>query len=497
MLFFAFLLFIVRLIIAQTSDFSGRSTLQLIALLAFIYFLFLLEGLQHCAIQITDADHDGINDVLAKSVGGRKRRSTDSMIDTFRSKSKFELFLTGRNMCSMISIVMIAFILDHMPFSEPSEANVFYSFVDTNSHWPHIHTIFSPLLHNFITLFVLSTLLPCWIAQLLPQILAGKHSVEFMQMPAARLATGIAISVARLETGRPSEFLHAGVRRFFGKFTEPERFAVGKAAMFDRQAESLGMSVEERTIAIEAHADRLAVYDRCTLAYRGAGVSTIRHSLQLVPPPKGNVTLDDWGFEFPDWITTYDQPTARLLAITTSQGLEQINANNRAPEGDISPDLVLSPLSHYLVVSFEANIENEIPRDPDKPESVSVRANFVQSPLEIDPDPDSEAFYITISKPTRSLTVEIKTFDKIFVKRPTVSFVFIDEPSGLGFDDTQARDVAPENVQPHKGDGGGWIIKIDFPPLNSQFKIVLNAYRRAASPSDSKPLPNATDPDSP
>ena len=400
-LFFAFLLFIVRLIIAQTSDFSGRSTLQLIALLAFIYFLFLLEGLQHCAIQITDADHDGINDVLAKSVGGRKRRSTDLMIDTFRSKSKFELFLTGRNMCSMISIVMIAFILDHMPFSEPSEANVFYSFVDTNSHWPHIHTIFSPLLHNFITLFVLSTLLPCWIAQLLPQILAGKHSVEFMQMPAARLATGIAISVARLETGRPSEFLHAGVRRFLvnlpsrndSLWARPQCLTDKRNCWECRSKSALLRSRPTQTDWPSTIDARLRIVERVYLRFA-------IHCNSY--PTKGNVTLDDWGFEFPDWITTYDQPTARLLAITTSQGLEQINANNRAPEGDISPDLVLSPLSHYLVVSFEANIENEIPRDPDKPESVSVRANFAQSPLEIDPDPDLEAFYITISKPTRS-----------------------------------------------------------------------------------------------
>lgn len=305
----AIFIFLIRIIIAQTSDLSGESTVEILVLVSCIYLLFLLEGLQHCAIQINDADTDGISDVVSRNVGRRKLRRTDFMVTRFRSDLYFEQFLTGRNMCSMILIVMIAFILDKMPFAGPDK-NMFYSFIDSHSYWPTAHIAIDPVLHSFVIVFLLSTLLPCWIAQLLPQLLAGKHSVEFIQMPGARVATWIAISVAQLETGRPSEFLHAGVRRIFGAFTEPEIFPPGQAAMFERQAASFGMSVEERSIKIEAHTDKLTIEDRSSLAYRGEGVSTIRHSLRIAPPSDGTVTLDDWDFEFPSWIATHDRPQA-------------------------------------------------------------------------------------------------------------------------------------------------------------------------------------------
>ena len=87
-------------------------------------------------------------------------------------------------MCSMIAIVMIAYILDKMPFSQN---NIFYSFIDQYRAGEDV--IIDPWLHSFIVIFVLSTLLPCWLAQLFPQLLADKRSIEFIQMPGAGFAT--------------------------------------------------------------------------------------------------------------------------------------------------------------------------------------------------------------------------------------------------------------------------------------------------------------------
>ena len=254
------------------------------------------------------------------------------------------------------------------------------------------------------------------------------------------------------------------MKKVGGGFALPERFGVGKSVVFERLAELFGMHIEERTIHIEIKKEELIVSDESAISYHGRATSNIRHSVRLPNPSHGRVKFLSSGLQFPHGIT-HDEPQTKILILSTEQALE-----GDGPTTD-------ADLLEELVVSFEANLQHPIPREGENAETVTITAKLRQAALELDSDTE-EAFYLSVSRPTKVISISIETVDGIFITTPTVNFDFIDEASGLGFEEEKANHAAVE-PKVTVSDSGGWEISIPYPPLHSRFRILLDAHLAA------------------
>ena len=247
----------IKLYSALHSDLYAA--LSLFALVVLFYTLFLLEGLQIAGLQLKEHCEEAILRFLASNQMNNDAR-------TLRSaelyKHGFHSFLAGRQILVIMSVVSIASIINSLKLQPGMFALV---------GWSELVTV----LNSPVTNFLLSTLLPAWISQLLPQFIADNRSIGFVSLPGAEWITRLAIQLDRIHASRPAFDLLEWARRS-STFSMREKIHVGRQRFFESLSSYIGISRDK--VLVVVCGDK--VTERSIYHIRKEKLVTLRHKIR-------------------------------------------------------------------------------------------------------------------------------------------------------------------------------------------------------------------------
>lgn len=179
----------------------GSNDLELALLISLLplltYALFLLEGVQVAAIQLK-------SDPLDQDDFERYRdqhKLSPHAIEKLKTQQRdlvghFFKFIIGRQLCVIATVVGQAIIINRIQWNIPADAPVRAELAQWGS-----------FINGDLTTFVVATIIPYWIAQLLSQFLADERPLTFLRLPACFAAVKLTLIVSTLGVGRPAMVL--------------------------------------------------------------------------------------------------------------------------------------------------------------------------------------------------------------------------------------------------------------------------------------------------
>lgn len=233
--------------------------LAAMVLIALFYCLFLLEGLQMAGMQLKDHCDEAILRFIETSHVGNDERSL-RIAELY--KKGFHSFLSGRQILVIMSVVSIASIISFLKLQP--------ELLDIAISMRLAEVVNSPLIN-----FLLSTLLPAWISQLLPQFIADNRSIAFVSLPGAEWITRLAIRLDRIQASRPAFDLLEWARKS-STFGMKEKIHVGRQRFFESLSSYIGISRDKVLIVICG--DR--VTERSSYRIRKEKLVTLRHKIR-------------------------------------------------------------------------------------------------------------------------------------------------------------------------------------------------------------------------
>lgn len=454
----------LRVVLAFTSGGGPWSVLHVLMIFLLLYNLFMLEGLQVSAIQIKTSDKDGILDFIEHNVPDRRKKVILNISSKFISS--FNDFVVGRQIFTMITVVSMATFFASLPASPSSPVIEFLDGIRAG-----LGTSIFDFSTNTYVVFLISTLFPCWMAQLLPQFMADNRGVEFAQLFGAKAVVLTSLQIAKIGAGRPG-FTALELIQRLNHFTGEERIAPGDLALHDRLVSYFGVSIIERSIVIQAAETETRIKDTSHLAYSGGSHSNVRHMVRLRAEDSSDVKVTGWTYDFPDDIR-HDEPKTKSILVSVDQLVEgQVSAEG----ADTAPDdelIQLAPLEYETILAFEAALEVALPRSDVVTDDVTVSVEYTGRAPMLD-ELEVDTHFVDVSKPTKRLSVEIITSGDLFCRKPEVSFQFSDEMMVLG----NGAPLRRSDFKIGKNERG-WSVVADYPPLGSRMKVEFDA-RKAA-----------------
>jgi hypothetical protein len=444
-----------RIYFAFTNGVSSTNiTIIQVVIIGFLtYVLFVLEGLIVSAIQIKRLDQEAIDrhiDAEYKESANKLR----SIISTL--KNHFDDFIVGRQLLVIITVVALAFTIDGLAFDQK---HALFAWLDL--HRAGSGTVAFEIFKFWGTTFLISTLLPCWIAQLLPQFLAEERGVEFVKRPLAKTLTWLSLRISKLGAGAPSHGFFWLIRRLTGRFSSEEKIGVGSAQVFDAQSSYLGFGIRERLIIIEAGQDETTIDDSSIYEFISGNTSHLRHFVKIYLAPEENGDLQAGGafttkFAFPNEVLG-SKPTTRVVQVVTSE-LTRTDAAVRQEK-----------LTQSVVVSSQTTVNQALPRKGLR-DNVTMSLAYKWPPLKTAGE-STDDFVFDVTRPTRQIRFEIKPAPGTFITEPTLRFILADElPFRQGSRSLSGVVVDPEQL------ATGWRLTARFPPSGSCAILQINAH---------------------
>jgi hypothetical protein len=439
---------------------AGNVTIiRLIGILGLLYILFVLEGLIVSAIQIRRLDEDSLERYILSQYSESRKKMT-AMVRIFRGS--FPAFIVGRQLCLMIAVVSLAFTIDGLSVNEEAQL-----FKWMELQHPGSSGFMLAFLQYWGTTFLMSTLLPCWIGQLLPQFLAEERGVEFLKFPLARTLTAISLAISSIGAGAPSRAFFDFIRWATGRFTSEEKIGVGSAQVFEAQASYLGFVILERLIRLEAAGTGVTVTDRSKYEFVSGSISDFRHFLKV------NMPIDD-----PTEMQAIDKFKSRFIfphgvigSETSVAAVKIVTAKVEAIEGPGRPQ----DLFQSIVLSINATSDLPLPRQGQR-DYVSVETTYKLPELSSDRMND---FVFEIARPTREIHFEVSRTEDVFISPPKLDFILSDE---LPFR-TGSRSLPELKYEQESMPAGlGWRLKARFPPPGSCALLHVRSFDRSAAP---------------
>ena len=235
------------------------STITLVALVGLFYFLFLLEGLQIAGLQLKEHCEEAILRFLETSQLGNDQRV---LRIAKLYKDGFHSFLSGRQIMVIMSVVSIASIFTAIKL-KPEMLSISGS------------AEIVAIANSPVTNFLLSTLLPAWVSQLLPQFIADNRSIGFVTLPGAEWITRLAIRLDKMQASRPAFDLLDWTRRS-STFSLKEKIHVGRKRFFESLSSYIGISRDKVTVVVCGD----TVTERSTYHVRKEKLVTLRHKIR-------------------------------------------------------------------------------------------------------------------------------------------------------------------------------------------------------------------------
>lgn len=313
------------------------------------------------------------------------------------------------------------------------------------------------LVRSIIISFILATLFPCWLAQMLPEMLATRRSIKFIQLPLSFLFTTVAVKIAHAGAGLPGIVLFNRLSGMFG-FTQIDNIGVGDAALFDRASTSFGLSVSERIIHMRISKATLVVEDTAHIDFSGTAKTSVDHVVRIALPHSQSVDLKDAKATTPTDIVHTAWKTRSL----------RLDVRNNEDQSVVESD--------EIFLSLDTTIDTPIPRDGYNKETIVVSFFYEADPLSLDDNVDD--FYFDISKPTKLLKVLIECDEDLFVVSPQVLIQPQDELVLLGERRLRELEKSRRKISREKT---VTTITVPYPPLASRFLVLLDA--RVSAPA--------------
>jgi hypothetical protein len=487
----------------------------IIFLAALLLIMFMLEGIQLSVAQLRSTDDGGLKRFF-RNKGIDLPDAFVAFIDY--SRANFTKLLEGQQIITIIIVVVISKILDSLEVGR--DHYLFTAF--NNTIYGLGDATYLVLSNQTACDILLAAMLPCWISQLFPQLLAERGSIEFMRTGwLARMVLYLGVLASKIEAGYPSRFLH-WLTRMSGRFTEEDKIPASEEAVFDTLAANFGFQVDAKEIAVCVHHTAARVSERNVYRFATAAqIATFRHSMLLNNHGGLSATNFQWVLDLPEGIDEPeivtkpmtikiygtmdgdepgdigDEPNAPETTTRPAEGpqepLELAGAQNEPraqpdvgakaaenAEGVVPDELPLQRTGHeegngialdestYLYA--EADLSRTVPRPDLKSETIAITANYrVQRAGPV------EELLFEVPVPTKFMAINISNAPNVpaaHCVEPTVTFEVTDPAAGLvtvdyEVDDTQLRVLGDATA--------GWRVEIYYPPLRSRARLRLAA----------------------
>ncbi len=454
-------------------------------LIALLYFVFLLEGLQTAATQLLAADADSLHRFVdeSRALKDTERRRIKKLVGKLRDEET--AFKSGRELLAITAIVCIALLFQSLPF-DPTGASVAALLGslagDARAQWEQpvalaiadmlLGSVFVLVLGHVATAIVVSALLPFWVSQLLPQVLAERRGIGFTLLWLAPHLARASIRLGRLRIGEPSVKLSTVIAKAL-ELDEEERIVVGSTQLLERLESYFGLVVTKRTIDIDASG--CVVTETWTIRFSARR----REVRQLIRIPVTHVRLRRWEARLPDGVQagrlikmmliTYEE--LQRTSVESSDTMRHDAGDD--PAGDAQPNgkgnhLARRQVGEELVFLLEAPLQESLPRKGRISEEVDLELTYEMPALDCDLD-DAETFSFDIAKPTELIEISLRARGGQFIREPAIRFVQADEMNILSRPD-EVLSVQP-SVDP---DGSGYKVRVEHPPFGSRMLLSLD-----------------------
>jgi len=444
-----------RFYLASIANYSDANLvlIKFIVIAGLIYILFLLEGLLRASVQIADADEKSLIEYV-KEYQTSKTKVLLQIIT--RLRASHAAFVTGRQVLATLVVVLVALTFNSLRINPQ---NKIFAALDAWS--AGTGQTAASILDNFVTIFLMSTLLPCWIGQLLPQLLSDQRAVEFAQYPFAKSAVWASLALARLGAGLPGSWFYQLYVWKTGRFTDEEKIPVGDAKIFEATASYFGVAVSERKIRMEITEGGVRVSDATTYEFFGGQTSEVCHLVKVLMQDGGferDAVLKNWDMDWPEGARCF-RTNERNMYLILNEAKDRSTAESTLE----------------VVMAIQADLVQGLPLRGRSKDAATITAIYTTAALRTDEHIDTCIF--DISRPTRRVTIDIVVSEGLILAEPKVSFVLIDEAQILGLKRPLPRTQA---IQPQMTERG-YLINADFPPHGARLLLELDAGRQELS----------------
>ncbi len=455
-LFYFSLIFVaIRLVLG--GDGSASALGLKITFAALLYCLFLLEGLLVVGTQLKSSDHDAIITWLNSGVAPSQTAKSTQLFRIFHDQ--FEEFVAGRQILVMAIIVGMTICVEHLHilhYSLPWADSILSAATKNIPDNKFIHILLNSTTYSYLASFILITLVPCWISQLLPQFLADGRSFEFINVfPLTGTAVRLSMFVSHIGAGLPGSHALLVVQRAMRKFVGNEAFGVGDRSLFDKLTASIGYNISQRTIRIQLTPTGFRVTDKSVYCFISGQHLSLVHAIRT---PSAGVELGEWQLEVSPTVRC-GKPIARALKNTVTQD---------------APGKIGELLYENQIISSELKFQMPIPHAPGEQDLVTLTAEYtIQYPDIL----GEHEFIIDIPKLTKSIDIIIECdaplagASELLICKPKAQFYTI---NGSLLPDID-HSIRPDTLLIQaKDDGRGWLLKREYLPFNSLLEIKLD-----------------------
>ena len=434
------------------------------ALLALLYLLFLVEGMHGVAAQLEAAGLDSARRFIAQdtSFNGDARARALRICESLESRRA--RFVSGREFVAITAVVSIALIFQALPFDGDALVRALPYALNQRLL---LGEVVARAMTSVATAILVATLLPFWISQLLPQLLAEQRAVAFLRLVPVETVVRLCIRIGRLQIGAPSSWLEAFIARrswFGGKRALP----VGGARVLHALAHYFGIYVTQRKIEIDA--SDCIVKDTSTLRFTGP----CDEIQQMVRVSSSEVALRGWSYTLPGGLKYESRPKVAFFSLDELQEAASATSADGRKDGASDSgrgDLSRRQLAAEYIFVLEMPLDVAIPREGRDHEDVTIGIEYGLRAFNAELD-EAEPLYFDITKPTDSLVITVKHTAEQFIREPTLHYVLSDEMMVLSrFRRQQPIDCKAVQIE------DGWLISVSHPPFGSRLKLDVDLRR--------------------
>jgi hypothetical protein len=411
--------------------------------------LFVLEGLRHVASRVKTADPEGLRNYIDAHADELKASYVTKVVKLLQEKPN--QFIAGRQICILIIVVLMAKILEGMQDKHFVLPAFLVSYVPQYFLGMSTHGLIAFPLHNFLITLALATLLPCWIAQIVPELMSQSKSLDFISRFRCYRLAQFAVAVSEVGAAWPGEVLFSILRR--RRSDRPEIFEIGKASLYDRVSASLGARVPDRLITINIRHDALIFKDTSSVEYFSGNRTDVGHIVRTYMKHSEKIKLNE--------------------ASATAQQADQSKPKFGTLQVVTTDEVSRNVISDEVVFYIGKKLGNPIPIKEGNPDVVCYEFTYQADPLSVD-DATFSDFYFDITKPTNRLVIDIICEPGIFAVMPEVRKQPVDDLLLMPEHNFQLlrRNF---DYRVDKMPGKPMKVEIDYPSISTRYAVRLDA----------------------
>jgi hypothetical protein len=423
--------------------------LPFVCLPLLLYALFVLEGLHHVASRVKTADPEGMRNYIADHADELRATYVTKVVDLLQKKSK--QFIAGRQICILIIIVLMAKIIEDMQDKHFVLPAFLIPYVPDHLLGIPTHGLIAFPLHNFLITLTLSTLLPCWIAQIVPELMSENRSLDFISKVRCYRLAQLAVAVSELGATWPGDALFSSLSRRVP--AQPEIFEIGKASLYERVSASLGARVPDRLITINISHEALRFKDTSSVEYFSGSRTDVGHIVRTYMKHSEKIRLNE--------------------ASATVQQADQSKPKYGTLQVITTDEVSRNVISDEVVFFIEKKLADPIPVKQGNPDIVCYEFVYEADPLSVDGETYSD-FYFDITKPTNRLVIDIICDPGIFAVMPEVRRQPVDDLLVMPEHNFELlrRDLDYRVTKLH---GKPIKVEIDYPSVSTRYAVRLDA----------------------